>query len=80
MIASAMQLEGLSSEQAHSRIWLFNSKGLIENTRHDLIQVQKLYAHALPPTNDLLTAINSIKPAIIIGVSTVGKSFNQAVI
>jgi len=36
IIASAMQLEGLSPEQARSRIWLFNSKGLIENTRQDL--------------------------------------------
>jgi len=80
MIVSAMKLEGLSEEQARSHIWLFDSSGLIENTRQDLIAEKKTYAHAHPPTHDLVTAINSIKPNILIGVSTVGKAFNQAVV
>lgn len=75
-----MKLEGLSEEQACSRIWLFDVNGLLENTRKDLIQEQKVYAHVHTPTRDLVEAINSIGPNILIGVSTVGKAFTQAVI
>jgi len=80
MIASAMKLEGLSEEQAQSRISLFDIYGLLEPSRTDLIPEQKIYAHPHAPTRDFVAAINSIKPTILIGVSTVGKTFTQAVV
>jgi malate dehydrogenase (oxaloacetate-decarboxylating)(NADP+) len=80
MIRSAMKLEGLSEEQARSRIWLFDVNGLLENTRKDLIPEQKVYAHTHAPTHDLAAAVDSIKPSILIGVSTVGKAFTRAVV
>jgi malate dehydrogenase (oxaloacetate-decarboxylating)(NADP+) len=80
MIRSAMKLEGLSDEQARSRIWLFDINGLLESTRKDLTQEQKVYAHANAPTRNLVEAIESIEPSILIGVSTVGKVFTKAVI
>ncbi len=80
MIRSAMKLDGLSEEQARSRIWLFDVNGLLENTRKDLIPEQKVYAHTHAPTHDLAAAVDSIKPSILIGVSTVGKAFTRAVI
>ena len=69
MIRSAMKLEGLSEEQARSRIWLFDINGLLESSRKDLTQEQKVYAHAHSPTQNLIEAIESIKPSILIGVS-----------
>lgn len=80
MIRSAMKLEGLSEKQARSRIWLFDINGLLESTRKDLTQEQQVYAHNHSPTHDLVEAINSIRPSILIGVSTVGKTFTKAVI
>jgi malate dehydrogenase (oxaloacetate-decarboxylating)(NADP+) len=80
MIRSAMKLEGLSDEQARSRIWLFDINGLLDSTRKDLTQEQKVYAHANAPTRNLVEAIESIEPSILIGVSTVGKVFTKAVI
>lgn len=80
MIVSAMKLEGLSEEQARDRIWMFDVNGLLETTRKDLIPEQKVYAHPYAATRDLVAAIESIKPTILIGVSTVGRAFNQAVI
>ncbi|MGC2570252.1 MAG: NAD-dependent malic enzyme [Candidatus Nitrosopolaris sp.] len=80
MIRSAMKLEGLSEEQARNRIWLFDVNGLIENTRKDLIPEQEVYAHKHTPTHDLVAAVDSIKPSILIGVSTIGKAFTRAVV
>src|SRR5262249_59967963 len=80
MIVSAMKLEGLTEEQARGRIWMFNTNGLLEDTRKDLHPEQKVYAHKHTPTHDLVAAIDSIEPSILIGVSTIGKAFTRAVV
>jgi malate dehydrogenase (oxaloacetate-decarboxylating)(NADP+) len=80
MIVSAMKLEGLGEGQARGRIWLFNTNGLLENTRKDLKREQKVYAHKHAPTHDLVAAVDSIKPSILIGVSTIGKAFTRSVL
>ena len=80
MIVSAMKLEGLTEEQARGRIWMFNTNGLLENTRKDLHPEQKVYAHKHAPTHDLVEAIDSIEVSILIGVSAVGKAFTRAVV
>lgn len=80
MIASAMKLEGLPDDQARGRIWLFDINGLLESTRVDLIPEQKLYAHVHASSHNLVESICSIRPTILIGVSTVGKAFTQGVV
>jgi malate dehydrogenase (oxaloacetate-decarboxylating)(NADP+) len=80
LIASAMALEGLSLEQARSRISLFDVNGLLESTRTDLFDFQKPYAHPHEPSHDFNAVIESLKPTAIIGVSTQGKAFTQQVV
>src|SRR5580698_4859352 len=80
MIASSMQLEGLSATQARDRIWLFDVHGLIEPSRKDLTPDQQRYAHRLPPSRDFVATIRAIKPTAIVGVSTKGGAFTQDVI
>jgi malate dehydrogenase (oxaloacetate-decarboxylating)(NADP+) len=80
LLCSAMVQEGLTLEQAQSRVYMFDINGLLETTRTDLVDFQKPYAHKHPPTRDFVAAIESIKPTTIIGVSTVGGAFNQKVI
>ena len=80
LLTEAMALEGMSAEQARARIWLFDVGGLIESTRNDIAGYQRPYAHQHPPTTDFAAAIESIRPTVIIGVSTVAKAFNQRVI
>jgi malate dehydrogenase (oxaloacetate-decarboxylating)(NADP+) len=72
--------EGLSLKQAQSRVCMFDINGLLEDTRKDLVDFQKPYAHKHAPTRDFVAAIESIKPTTIIGVSTVGGTFTQKVI
>ncbi|MCU1257194.1 MAG: NAD-dependent malic enzyme [Bryobacterales bacterium] len=80
LICSAMVQEGLTPKQAQSHVYMFDINGLLEDTRTDLFDFQKPYAHQNPPTRDFVAAIESIKPTTIIGVSTVGGTFNQKVI
>jgi malate dehydrogenase (oxaloacetate-decarboxylating)(NADP+) len=80
MTVAAMKLEGLSEDEARNRIWMFDINGLLETSRTDLIPEQKMFAHPHPPSRDLVAVINSVKPTILIGVSTVGKSFTRAVV
>ena len=54
--------------------------GKLENTHKDLVPEQKVYAHKHAPTNDLVEAVDSIGPSILIGVSTLEKVYTRAVI
>jgi malate dehydrogenase (oxaloacetate-decarboxylating)(NADP+) len=80
LIVTSMMEEGLSKEEAQSKIWLFNTQGLLESNRSDLKDFQRPYAHENAPIKDFVEAIESIKPTAIIGVSTVGKLFTKEVI
>jgi malate dehydrogenase (oxaloacetate-decarboxylating)(NADP+) len=80
LIVSAMQLEGLTEDQARSRISLFDVNGLIEPSRKDLFEFQKPYAHPHGPSTDFVATIESLEPTAIVGVSTRGGTFTQAVV
>ena len=80
LLCSAMVEEGLTLKQAQARVYMFDINGLLEDTRTDLVDFQKPYAHRHAPTRDFADAIESIKPTTIIGVSTVGGTFTQRVI
>lgn len=80
LLCSAMVQEGLSLAQAQSKVYMFDISGLLEDTRKDLVDFQKAYAHKHAPTRDFVATVESIKPTTIIGVSTVGGTFTQKVI
>jgi malate dehydrogenase (oxaloacetate-decarboxylating)(NADP+) len=80
LIASLMVQEGLSLQEARSRIALFDVNGLIEAKRSDIFDFQKPYAHSLKPTKEFVQAIHLFKPTAIIGVSTIGGAFTREVI
>jgi malate dehydrogenase (oxaloacetate-decarboxylating)(NADP+) len=80
LIVSAMQMQGLSQDAARSSISLFDIHGLIEPSRSDLSASQKVYAHNAAPSMDLVETIETLKPTILVGVSTKGGAFNQKVI
>jgi malate dehydrogenase (oxaloacetate-decarboxylating)(NADP+) len=80
LLCSALVQQGLTLEEARSKVYLFDINGLIESSRRDLVDFQRPYAHPNVPTKDFVAAIESIKPTTIIGVSTVGGAFTQEVI
>ncbi len=80
MLVETMQRKGMSQEMARGRIALFDVNGLLESSRSDLSEAQRIYAHEASPSKDLVQTIETFKPTILIGVSTKGGAFNQAVI
>lgn len=80
LLAQAMIADGLAPEPARGRIWMFNRKGLVESSRPNLADYQRPYAHTHEPVGAFSTAIESIRPSIIIGASTAAKAFDRSVI
>lgn len=80
LLVQKFQKDGLSREEALEHIWMFDVNGLLVQSRTDLADYQKQFAHNGTPTNDLAAAVLQVKPTAIIGVSTVGGAFNQEVI
>ncbi len=80
LLTQAMAAEGISADRAREQIWLFNRNGLIESSRSDLLEFQKPYAHPHAPTRDFLSAIESVRPTVLVGASTVAEAFNPRAI
>lgn len=80
MLVSAMKLEGLSDAEARERITLMDIDGLLETSRTDLQPEQRRFARDAAPSRDLLATIRHTKPTVLIGVSTSGGAFDEAVI
>ena len=80
LIVSAMTAQGLSHEQALRQCWLQDSRGLVVGGRTDLAPHKLAYAHDHPPIGDFLSAIKTLKPTAIIGVSAVGGTFTREVL
>jgi malate dehydrogenase (oxaloacetate-decarboxylating)(NADP+) len=80
LIASAMQAEGLSEEEARRRCWFMDSKGLVVSSRTDLAAHKLPYAHEHAFIADLLEAVETLRPTALIGVSGMPQTFTQPVV
>ena len=80
LMVSAMIAQGLTREQALRRCWLVDSQGLVVKSRAKLAEHKLTYAHEHPPIGDFLSAIKTLKPTAIIGVSAVGGTFTREVL
>ncbi len=89
-LCAAMKEEGLTEQEARSRFWLLNSKGLLHSGRKDLSQEQSVYAQpenrisGWPQTSNghigLADVIGKIDATILIGLSTVHGVFSEAIV
>ncbi len=80
LVVSAMMTEGLSQEEARQRCWFMDSKGLVVKGRNNLVEHKLPYAHDHTFIAELLTAVETLRPTAIIGVSGQPKTFTQPVI
>jgi malate dehydrogenase (oxaloacetate-decarboxylating)(NADP+) len=75
-----MVAEGLSQEEARRRCWFVDSKGLVVKSRRDLADHKQPYAHGHELIPDLLSAVQALKPSVLIGVSGQPQTFTRSVI
>jgi malate dehydrogenase (oxaloacetate-decarboxylating)(NADP+) len=80
LLVQKFQKDGLSREEALEHIWMFDVNGLIVNSRNDIADHQKQFAHEYETINDFAEAVLRVKPTAIIGVSTAGGAFSRQVI
>ena len=80
LLVQKFMKDGLTRQEALEHIWMFDVNGLLVQSRADLADYQKQFAHKGVFTNDFAEAVLRVKPTAIIGVSTVGGAFNQQVI
>ena len=79
LMVSAFENEGLSNEEACSRLWFVDVNGLVVTGRNDLMEHNLPYAHEHEQM-DFIGAIDSIKPNILIGATGAPNTFTQEVV
>jgi malate dehydrogenase (oxaloacetate-decarboxylating) len=89
-LRAAMREDGLSDQEARSRFWFVDKDGLLHSGRTDLTPEQSVYAQPLDrvpgwrqPLNGhigLAEVIGKIEATILIGLSTVGGAFTEAIV
>jgi malate dehydrogenase (oxaloacetate-decarboxylating)(NADP+) len=80
LMVSAMVDEGATVEEARRRCWFVDSHGLVVKGRAGLAEHKLRFAHDAPPAPDLLSALETLKPTALIGVSTIARAFGKPVI
>jgi malate dehydrogenase (oxaloacetate-decarboxylating) len=89
-LRAAMKSEGLSEEEARSRFWFVDRDGLLHSGRKDLSPEQSNYAQPEEYVSGwtrtfnghvgLADVIGNIEATILIGLSTAGGAFKEAIV
>lgn len=79
LMAAALEAEGLSAEEARARLWFVDVNGLVVAARKDLAPHNLPYAHDKPQMG-FLSAIEEVRPDVLIGATGAPGTFSQAVI
>jgi malate dehydrogenase (oxaloacetate-decarboxylating)(NADP+) len=80
LLVAAMTTGGLEAKAARERCWLVDSRGLVVNSRGDLAEHKRAYAHQHPPLAEFAQAVKALRPTAIIGVAAVGGTFTKHVL
>ena len=77
----ALTKRGVAEADARKRVWLFDSKGLVVRSRASQLSDDKLpFAQDAREETDLASAIESIKPTVLVGAAAVPGAFTQKVV
>jgi malate dehydrogenase (oxaloacetate-decarboxylating) len=89
-IVAAMVGEGLTAQQACSRLWLLDSHGLVHSARAGLEPFKERYAQPVerliewetgrPGCFTLADVVRNVRPTILIGTSAQAGAFNEEVV
>lgn len=80
LYTSALVKEGYSEQEARSRCWFIDSRGLIVRERENLSENKIPFAHDHSISKNLFDIIESIRPTALIGISGQGQAFSKEVL
>jgi malate dehydrogenase (oxaloacetate-decarboxylating)(NADP+) len=81
LVVAAMTRRGTAEPEARHRCWFFDSQGLVVAGRAaPLADHKRPFAHASPSIGDFLTAVQSIRPTVLIGVSGAAGAFTRPIL
>lgn len=80
LYTSALVKEGYSEQEARSRCWFIDSRGLIVRERENLSKNKIPFAHDHSISKNLFDIIESIRPTALIGISGQGQAFSKEVL
>ena len=77
LIAAAMAEQGLPEAEARQRCWFVDSKGLVVNSRNDLAEYKRPFAHDHEFLSDGVAIIETIRPTALIGTAGTPGAFSR---
>ena len=80
LIVSAMMEQGLSGDEARKKCWFVDSKGLIVESRKNLSEHKRRFAHDHEMAPDFLSAVEALHPTAIIGASGQADTFTPEIL
>jgi malate dehydrogenase (oxaloacetate-decarboxylating)(NADP+) len=80
VIAAELVDGGLDEQEARSRCWYFDSKGLVVRGRADLAAHKRPFAHDCGSQSDFMAAIEQIRPTAVVGVCGVKGTFTRPIL
>lgn len=80
LLVEAMKEEGLTEEEARSKIWLFDINGPISTRRSDIADYMKPFAKDVDPSLTFEAYVDLVKPTAIVGLSTCGGAFTESIV
>jgi len=82
LLSLAMEREGTPLEEAHKKIWMVDSRGLIVNNRPSggISGHKQIFAKDFRPIDTLEEVVKEIKPTALIGAAAVTGAFTETII
>ena len=80
LYVTAMTKKGYSKEEARSRCWFVDSKGLVVSSRKNLSRDKLPFAHEYYEKKDLSDIIQAIRPTALIGISGQANAFSKNIL
>lgn len=80
LIVDALKSEGRTEAAARQQCWFVDSKGLVVQSRTDLVEHKRRFAHDHAPLKELLAVVETLKPHVLIGVSGTPQAFTELVV
>lgn len=80
VFVAALKKEGMSEEEARQHCWFVDSRGLLCKGRDNIAEHKAPYAHEHDYIDNLLDAVKTLKPTVLLGLSGQPQTFTKEIV